>query len=386
MDRFPSGDAKPARPFHSSRFTTARAAILSVAAAVLLAGCAAETGSGGNQSGEAPSSGASAGSDSGSAPRSTSASVNPSELVGADKVPGLGDLPALKLTIEQSYPVLAPPLPTEKNVAAPFVQGLEFEPDGSLLMGTGLYGESQIYRLPQWLDNSAAEPTNVEDLQSELFGEGITRHGDTVWQLTWKEGRAIERDAATLKQRREVPFDTEGWGACSFEDTIVTSDGSGTLTFRSPDDLSAQRQLPVTAAGTETTWLNELECVTVDGDAAPDAAPDASPAGTSDSNNQSNGDGPTSPQSHREIWANVWQSPFIYRINPEDGKVTGIVDATELFRDLYTQLSPAEQNSIDVLNGIALMPDSSSTSPNGTRQFLLTGKKWPTAYRVTVSE
>lgn len=378
MDRFPSGDAKPARSFHSSRFTTARAAILSVATAALLAGCAAETGSGGNPSGEAPSSGASADSNSGTAPRSTPTSVNPSELVGADKAPGLGDVPTLKLTIEQSYPVLAPPLPTEKNVAAPFVQGLEFEPDGSLLMGTGLYGESQIYRLPQWLDNSAAEPTNVEDLQPDLFGEGITRHGDTVWQLTWKEGRAIERDAATLKQRREVPFDTEGWGACSFDDTIVTSDGSGTLTFRSPDDLSPLRQLPVTAAGTETTWLNELECVTVD--------IDVDPEGSSDSNNQSNGDGPTSPQSHREIWANVWQSPFIYRINPEDGKVTGIVDATELFRDLYAQLSPAEQQGIDVLNGIALMPDSSSTSPNGTRQFLLTGKKWPTAYRVTVSE
>ena len=378
MDRFPSGDAKPARSFHSSRFTTARAAILSVATAALLAGCVAETGSGGNPSGEAPSSGASADSNSGTAPRSTSASVNPSELVGADKVPGLGDVPTLTLTIEQSYPVLAPPLPTEKNVAAPFVQGLEFEPDGSLLMGTGLYGESQIYRLPQWLDNSAAEPTNVEDLQPDLFGEGITRHGDTVWQLTWKEGRAIERDAATLKQRREVPFNTEGWGACSFDDTIVTSDGSGTLTFRSPDDLSPLRQLPVTAAGTETTWLNELECVTVD--------IDVDPADTSDSNSQSNTDGPTSPQSHREIWANVWQSPFIYRINPEDGKVTGIVDATELFRDLYAQLSPAEQQSIDVLNGIALMPDSSSTSPNGTRQFLLTGKKWPAAYRVTVSE
>ncbi|MCG7245805.1 MULTISPECIES: glutaminyl-peptide cyclotransferase [Corynebacterium] len=372
MDRFPSGDAKPARSFHASRFTTARAAILSVATAALLAGCAAETGSGGNPSGEAPSSGASADSNSGTAPRSTSASVNPSELVGADKVPGLGDVPTLKLTIEQSHPVLAPPLPTEKNVAAPFVQGLEFEPDGSLLMGTGLYGESQIYRLPQWLDNSAAEPTNVEDLQPDLFGEGITRHGDTVWQLTWKEGRAIERDAATLKQRREVPFDTEGWGACSFDDTIVTSDGSGTLTFRSPDDLSPLRQLPVTAAGTETTWLNELECVAVD--------TDVDPEGSSDSH------GTNTPQSHREIWANVWQSPFIYRINPEDGKVTGIVDATELFRDLYAQLSPAEQQSVDVLNGIALMPDSSSTSPNGTRQFLLTGKKWPTAYRVTVSE
>lgn len=386
MDRFPSGDAKPARPFHSSRFTTARAAILSVATAVLLAGCATETGSGSNSSGEAPASGASAGSNSGTAGRSTSASVNPSELVGADKVPGLGDVPTLKLTIEQSYPTSAPPLPASKNVTAPFVQGLEFEPDGSLLMGTGLYGESQIYRLPQWLDNSAAEPTNVEDLQPDLFGEGITRHGDTVWQLTWKEGRAIERDAATLRQRREVPFDAEGWGACSFDDTIVTSDGSGTLTFRSPDDLSPLRQLPVTAAGTETTWLNELECVAVDTDVDPDAAPDEEPADTSDSNSQSNADGPTSPQLHREIWANVWQSPFIYRINPEDGKVTGIVDATELFHYLYAQLSPAEQQSVDVLNGIALMPDSSSTSPNGTRQFLLTGKKWPTAYRVTVSE
>ena len=386
MDRFPSGDAKPARPFHSSRFTTARAAILSVATAVLLAGCATETGSGSNSSGEAPASGASAGSNSGTAGRSTSASVNPSELVGADKAPGLGDVPTLKLTIEQSYPISAPPLPASKNVTAPFVQGLEFEPDGSLLMGTGLYGESQIYRLPQWLDNPAVEPTNVEDLQPELFGEGLTRHGDTVWQLTWKEGRALERDAATLKQRREVPFDAEGWGACSFDDTIVTSDGSGTLTFRSPDDLSSLRQLPVTAAGTETTWLNELECVTVDTDVNPEAAPDEAPADTSDSNSQSNTDGPTSPQSHREIWANVWQSPFIYRINPEDGKVTGIVDATELFRDLCAQLSPAARNSIDVLNGIALMPDSSSTSPNGTRQFLLTGKKWPTAYRVTVSE
>lgn len=386
MDRFPSGDAKPARSFRSSCFTTARVAILSVTAAALLSGCAADTDSNGNHWGADPASETGADSNSGTTPMSTSSSVNPTELVGADKAPGLGGVPTLKLTINQSYPVSAPPLPAEKNVAAPFVQGLDLEPDGSLLMGTGLYGESQIYRLPQWLDNPAAEPTNVEDLHPDLFGEGITRHGDTVWQLTWQEGRAIERDAVTLKQRREVPFDTEGWGACSFEDTIVTSDGSGTLTFRSPDDLSAQHQLPITAAGTETTWLNELECVTVDTDVDSDAAPDEAPADTSDSNSQSNTGEPKPPRPRREIWANVWQSPFIYRINPKDGKVTGLVDATELFRDLYAQLSPTEQKSIDVLNGIALIPDSSSTSPNGPRQFLLTGKKWPTAYRVTVGE
>ena len=373
MDRFPSGGANPARSFRSSCFTTARVAILSVAAATLLSGCAAETDSDNDYSGNADSArGADADSHSDATTAPSSKSVNPSEVVGPNKVPGLSEVPTLKLTIEQSYPITAPPLPAEKNVVAPFVQGLEFEPDGSLLMGTGLYGESQIYRLPNWLDDSAAEPTNVEDLAPELFGEGITRHGDTVWQLTWKEGRAIERDADTLEQRREVPFDTEGWGACSFEDTIVTSDGSGTLTFRSPDDLSAQRQLPVTAAGTETTWLNELECVTTGVDDASDSAQGAADAG--------------SPQPHREVWANVWQSPFIYRIDPEAGKVTGVVDASEIFRDLYTQLSPAELKDIDVLNGIALIPDSFSTSPNGSRQFLLTGKKWPTAYRVTVGE
>lgn len=371
MDRFRSGDAYSAGTQVSFRFTTARTAIFKIAAATLitgcLAGCAAGTASdsGSNSSLSEPSKQSTA--------TTASSSANPSEVVGADKVPGLGTIPNLSLTIDQTYPVPAPPLDADTETQAPFVQGLEFEPDGSLLMGTGLYGESQIFRFPNWLENPAVEPSNVNSLSTDLFGEGITRHGDTVWQLTWKEGRAIARDATSLEQRREVPYNTEGWGACSFDDTIVTSDGSGTLTFRSPEDLSPQRQLAIKAAGQDTTWLNELECVTANADGG-----------------ATNGSTDSSTESGREVWANVWQSPFIYRIDPQKGEVTGIVDATDIFRDLSSRITPTELGNIDVLNGIALIPESDANSgtatADGVRHFLLTGKKWPIAYRVTVGK
>lgn len=371
MERFRSGDAYSTAAQGSSRFTTARAAILTVAAATLLTGCLAGCADEAESDSEPTSQSSTAQSN---AQQSTSAAssttVDPTEVVGADKVPGLGKVPTLSLAIDQTYPVPAPPLAADSETKAPFVQGLEFEPDGSLLMGTGLYGESQIYRFPQWLDNPDARPTEVNNLPADLFGEGITRHGDTVWQLTWQENRAIARDAATLQQRRDVPFDTEGWGACSFEDTIVTSDGSGTLTFRSPEDLSPQRQLPITAGGEDTTWLNELECVTPTGASSQDTdSQDSAPQDTG-----------------REVWANVWQSPFIYRIDPDKGEVTGIIDASDIFRDLTSRISDDELRDIDVLNGIALIPETDSSAADGERHFLLTGKKWPLAYRVTVGK
>lgn len=253
--------------------------------------------------------------------------------------------------------MLPPLLSTQEPAKPPFVQGLEFESDGSLLVGTGLYDQSQIYRLPQWLDNSETQATNINDLAPGLFGEGITRSGDSVWQLTWREGRAIERDAMTLEQRREVALDTEGWGACSLGDSIVTSDGTGTLTFRSTVDLSPQRRLKVTAAGKDTTWLNELECV---------AAGETNQRG--------------------EIWANVWQSPFIYRIDATSGEVTGIVDARELYWDVLSRIDTNQIAELDVLNGIALIPQDPNDAVDTSRQFLLTGKKWPFAYRVSVAE
>ena len=246
---------------------------------------------------------------------------------------------------------------------APFVQGLEFESDGSLLVGTGLYGQSQIYRLPAFTEALTARPglsgppvtysgaaTQVHDLPPEYFGEGITRVADAVWQLTWREGVALKRDASTLEPVQEAALETEGWGVCAFSDTVVTSDGSGTLTMRSPEDFRPVSTTQVSAKGAATTWLNELECV--DGEHG------------------------------REIWANVWQSPYLYRIDASSGEVTGIVDASALIADMVARLAPEQRGQVDVLNGIAALVGGDS----GQREFLLTGKLWPVAYVVTISD
>jgi len=67
------------------------------------------------------------------------------------------------------------------------------------------------------------------------------------------------------------------------------------------------------------------------------------------------------------VWANVWQTDQIVRIDPATGQVTATVDASGL-------LDRSKNPSADVLNGIAAIP--------GTDRFLITGKLWPTTFEV----
>ncbi|WP_048876841.1 glutaminyl-peptide cyclotransferase [Saccharomonospora saliphila] len=208
-----------------------------------------------------------------------------------------------------------------------FTQGLEIAGD-TLYESTGLVGESTLRAGPV-----GAEPTAVASLEEPLFGEGITVVGDRVWQLTWRGGVAVEWDRETLTERRRADYSGEGWGLCHQpgRERLVASDGSPTLTFRDPDDFSRIGSVTVTDSGTEVDELNELECV---------------------------GD---------EIYANVWHSDDILRIDPESGTVTARIDASGL-------LDPAERQDADVLNGIAAYGDSG--------YFLLTGKLWPKMFKV----
>jgi glutamine cyclotransferase len=173
------------------------------------------------------------------------------------------------------------------------------------------------------------------DLPQPLFGEGITAVGSRLWQLTWRNGVAVERDRETLAELRRVHYSGEGWGLCYDGSRLVMSDGTDRLTFRDPHTFDAVGEVLVRQAGRPVTRLNELECT----------------AGA--------------------VWVNVWQTDRILRIDPASGAVTAVVDAAGL---LAEHSQPAERAGADVLNGIAALP--------GGTDFLVTGKLWPHTYRV----
>ncbi|MGH3815253.1 MAG: glutaminyl-peptide cyclotransferase [Pseudonocardiaceae bacterium] len=205
-------------------------------------------------------------------------------------------------------------------------QGLEIR-DGVLYESSGLVGKSRVRSTAL----SSAALLREATLPAPLFGEGLTVAGDRLWQLTYTSGLAIERDPATLAERRRVTYQGEGWGLCHDGNRLVMSNGSDRLTFRDPVTFAPSGQVVVRLDGEPVRRLNELECA----------------GGV--------------------IWANVFQDDRILRINPGTGAVTGVVDASGL-------LSPSPQSAADVLNGIAAIP--------GTDEFLVTGKNWPSLFRV----
>jgi glutaminyl-peptide cyclotransferase len=208
-----------------------------------------------------------------------------------------------------------------------FTQGLELV-DGVLYEGTGLEGESSI----RTVDPETGAVEKKVDLPADMFGEGITVAGDTIWQITWRDGVAIRRDRATLAEEGRVPYDGEGWGICHDGNRLIMSDGTDRLTFRDVTTFAEQGEVRVRDTNDQPlTNLNELECV----------------------------DG--------KVYANVWQTDRIVRIDPANGQVTADVDLSGL-------LPEEDRAGTDVLNGIAAVP--------GTDEFLVTGKLWPTMFRV----
>ena len=211
---------------------------------------------------------------------------------------------------------------------AAFTEGLELV-DGVLYESTGLEGSSSL----RALDPASGEVRTQVALPADLFGEGITAVGPTIWQLTWQNGVAIQRDRSTLAELRRVSYPGEGWGIC--HDTaagrLVMSDGTDRLTFRDPQTFQPVGETRVTSGGKPISKINELECV-----------PGA-------------------------VLANIWTTDTVVRIDLASGRVTAEVDLAGLL--------PAEQRAgTDVLNGIAAVP--------GTDHFLVTGKRWPKLFRV----
>lgn len=230
-----------------------------------------------------------------------------------------GDTPA---------PVRAEVLERIPHDPTAFTQGLELM-DGVLYEGTGLEGRSTI----RAVDPATGMVRQQAALPPDLFGEGITVVGPTIWQLTWRNGVAIQRDRGTLAELRRVSYPGEGWGLChdTANNRLVMSDGSDRLTFRDPQSFEPTGEVRVSHNGNPVSQLNELECA------------------------------------HGGVFANVWKTDRVVRIDPASGRVTAEIDLSGLL--------PADQRAgADVLNGIAAIP--------GTDDFLVTGKYWPTMFRV----
>ena len=212
-----------------------------------------------------------------------------------------------------------------------FTQGLTLV-DGQLFEGTGMNGASEL----RLVDLQTGEVLQRRALDEKHFGEGITVLGDKIYQITWQTGTAFVYDRATFEQIGAFTYETQGWGLTHDGASLIMSDGSNQLYVRDPETFEVTKQIAVYDGETPVANLNELEYI----------------------------DG--------VIWANVWRTNFIARIDPETGQVIDWLDLTAL-----TERALASGRRIDVLNGIAWNPE--------TGTVYVTGKLWPTLFEIRLT-
>ena len=216
-----------------------------------------------------------------------------------------------------------------------FTQGLEVF-DGRLYESTGAPGDraSSIREL----DRETGEVLRLQEIEEDVFAEGLTFVDGAIFQLTWKEGVAFVRDPADFAVIDDFVYEGQGWGLCFNGRVLVMSDGSAELHFRDPVTFErVGNPVLVTLEGEELPSLNELECF-------------------------------RDPQVANLVYANVWQTDLIVQIDIVTGRVLAVADASDI-----GQPRPDDPNA--VLNGIAWDPD--------TETFLITGKDWPHIYEIS---
>jgi glutamine cyclotransferase len=212
-----------------------------------------------------------------------------------------------------------------------FTQGLVYE-NGLFYEGTGQVGSSNLRKV----EPETGKVIFQLNLEPPLFGEGIAILGERIFQLTWESKVGFVYNKSTLKQINKIYYQTEGWGLTTIGDKLLMSDGSNILYIMDPDQYNIISEIEVYDNEKMVDKLNELEYI--------------------------NG----------EIWANIWQTDLIARIDPVSGKVIAYIDLKGILSDSETD------TTIDVLNGIAY-------DQSGKRIFV-TGKNWPKLFEIRITE
>ena len=239
--------------------------------------------------------------------------------------PGIAPPQTITYTIDSIFP----------HDTSAYTQGLEFV-NGKLLEATGDYQNSSL----RIVDIASGKVEKIHKMGTkDIFGEGITLLHDTLYQLTWQSNIVyvyLLKDIS--KPIKTFNWPHEGWGITNNGKELIVSDGSSEIYFVSPANFSVIKKIAVADNNGSIDNINELEYV----------------------------DG--------FIYANVYQTDFIIKIDPATGNVVGKLSFPNL---IQTYDAREVTNRTDVLNGIAY--DSSS------KKFYITGKRWPKLFRFSLN-
>lgn len=211
-----------------------------------------------------------------------------------------------------------------------FTQGLVLH-ENMLYESSGLFGESSIRKI----NIDTGDIILKHNLPRYLFGEGISVNNNKLVQLTWKTGHVLSYTLDNLKPLESGRFSGEGWGVTSLNNQLIYSDGTSALKWLSPA-LENVKALQVSENGVAVQGLNELEFV------------------------------------KGYIYANIWPTDCISKIDPQTGDVIAWVDLT----GLYPKKNRPHWSAI--LNGIAYHEKKDS--------FFVTGKYWPYIFEIQLRE
>ncbi|HIE06361.1 MAG TPA: T9SS type A sorting domain-containing protein [bacterium (Candidatus Stahlbacteria)] len=210
-----------------------------------------------------------------------------------------------------------------------WTQGLIYE-DGYLYEGTGLYGGSSLRKV----ELETGSIVKIFNLDSQYFGEGITKYDTNLIQLTWRNSVGfVYVEKETFELIDTFAYSTEGWGLTHDNNYLIMSDGSNVIHFLDPTTYQEVYQIEVQEDGNPITSLNELEYI------------------------------------QGKIYANVWRTDSIVIIDPTNGDVVGWLNLKGLLNNYPIRIP-------DVLNGIAF-------DREGVRLFV-TGKRWPRLFEIEV--
>jgi glutaminyl-peptide cyclotransferase len=170
-------------------------------------------------------------------------------------------------------------------------------------------------------------------LADRYFGEGITIFNDRIFQLTYKTkvGFIYELDNMALVD--SFHFESaEGWGMTHDENYLIMDDGTNNLIYLDPKTCKIVKKVQVYDDKNPIMYLNELE------------------------------------YSDGYIYANVWTTNLIVKIDPKTGKLLAKIDLDGILLNSNTD------KQVDVLNGIAIN--------SVTKKMYVTGKLYSKLFEI----